>query len=68
MCMTGKCAGIQLIIAGVLFGLVAFGVFSSWLNLALVFGIMAIVAGIHAFAHGCECGTCEPAEKPKKKK
>lgn len=67
MCMTGKCAGIQLIIAGILFGLVSFSVFSAWLNLAGVFAIMAIIAGIHSFVHSSEC--CEmPNEKPKKKR
>lgn len=66
MCMTGKCAGAQLIIAGILFGLVGFNVF-AWLNLSLVLGIIAIIAGIHSFVHKHE-SCCEMPEKPKKKR
>lgn len=65
MCMSGKCMGSQLIIAGILFGLAGFNVF-SWLNLSLVLGIIAIIAGIHAFVHNDEC--CEMPETKSKKK
>ena len=68
MSMNNKCLGVQLIIAGILFGLVAFKVFSAWLNLPLVLGIIAIIAGIHAFGCKCDSQCCEmPKEKSKKK-
>jgi len=62
-----KCFGIIMIIAGVLLGAIAYGVWYPKLNLTLFFAIMAVLIGIHSLACKCDAGCCEPAQSKSKK-
>jgi hypothetical protein len=57
-----------MIVAGVLLGLIAFGVWFSWLNLTMFFAIMAVLVGAHSLMCKCSSECCEPTKaKPKRR-
>ena len=63
MCITGKCSGGLLVLAGILLGLISLDILKPWLNLTSFFAIMLILVGIHSFA----CKDCCSIPETKKK-